>query len=74
MAKRCFKGRLLRLVAAAALGGTVFQLGSCDPVVRSTLLTGLETTSASLANTVISAFFISLQDDETDTATLTTTP
>jgi hypothetical protein len=45
-------------------------LSSCDPVVRQTLLTGLETTSSTLAQTFISAFFVSLTDDD---GTLTTT-
>ena len=72
MAIQGFRGRLLRLVTAAALGGTVFQLGGCDPTVRSTMLTGLETTTASLANTVISAFFVSLEDDDAGSTTLTT--
>ena len=71
MAKRGFNGRLLRWVAAIALGGSVFQLGGCDPLVRSTLLAGLETTTSSLASTVIQAFFVSLADDGTGTTGLT---
>ncbi len=72
MAKQGLKRRLLGLVTAAAMGGTLFQLGSCDPMVRTTLLTGLEQTTASLANTVITAFFVSLDDDATDSTGLTT--
>ena len=72
MAKRSINGRVRRWVMAVALGGSVFQLGSCDPTVRATLLTGLEVTSASLADTVIQAFFVSLQDDTTDSTSLTT--
>ena len=72
MAKRGFNRRLLTWVTAVALGGTVFQLGSCDPTVRSTLLGGLEATTATLANTVITAFFVSLQDDEGDLSSQTT--
>ena len=72
MAKRGFNRRLLTWVPAVARGGTVFQLGSCDPTVRSTLLGGLEATTATLANTVITAFFVSLQDDEGDLSSLTT--
>jgi hypothetical protein len=55
------------------IGGTVFQLGGCDPLVRQTLLTGLETTTSTLAQTFVTAFFVSLQDDDTSTQ-LTTTP
>ena len=72
MAKPGFKGRLLRWVTAAALGGTVFQLGSCDPTVRSTLLAGLEATTAHLTSTLVSAFFVRLQDDDSDSTALTT--
>jgi len=74
MATRGYKRRFLRLALSLAVGGSVFQLGSCDPAVRATLLTGLEQTTATLLNTVNSAFFISLQDDdETDSTSLTTT-
>ena len=72
MAKRGFNRRLLTWVTAVALGGTVFQLGSCDPTVRSTLLGGLESTTATLANTIITAFFVSLQDDDSGSGSLTT--
>ena len=58
------KRRFVRLVLCLAMGGTLFQLGSCDPTVRATLLTGLEQTTGTLLNTINSAFFISLQDDE----------
>jgi hypothetical protein len=57
---------------AIAMGGTAFQLSGCDPQVRSTLLTGLETTTQSLTAALISAFFLSLEDDAT-TGGLTTT-
>ncbi|MFH0982517.1 MAG: hypothetical protein V2A79_13410 [Planctomycetota bacterium] len=72
MVKRDFNGRWLRWVMAAALGGSVFQLGSCDPTVRTTLLAGLATTTTSLATTVIDAYFQSLQDEDTSTQALTT--
>lgn len=68
------KRRLVRLVMGLVVGGSMFQLGSCDPTVRATLLTGLEQTTATLLNTANSAFFISLQDDdeEADSGTLST--
>lgn len=68
------KRRLVRLVMGLVIGGSMFQLGSCDPTVRATLLTGLEQTTATLLNTANSAFFISLQDDdeEADSSTLST--
>ena len=75
MADRTLKRRLVRLAMSLVVGGSIFQLGSCDPSVRATLLTGLEQTTGTLLNTVNSAFFISLQDDEesADTTALTTT-
>ncbi len=63
MCKRNNRSRFLRLAAVVAVGGSAFQLSGCDPAVRGTILTGLEATTASLANTLISAFFISLEDD-----------
>ena len=74
MADRNLKRRIVRLALSLAVGGSLFQLGSCDPSVRATLLTGLEQTTGTLLNTVNSAFFISLQDDEEEAdSTLTTT-
>ncbi len=73
MARRNVRSRFVRLVMAAAVGGSAFQLGGCDPIVRDTLLIGLETTTTSLTNTLISAFFISLDDDDDTGAGLTTT-
>lgn len=75
MAARDIKRRLVKLALCLAVGGSMFQLGGCDPTVRATLLAGLEQTTGTLLNTVNSAFFISLQDDEepTDTGTLSTT-
>jgi len=75
MVKRGFKERCIRAAMALAVGGSLFQLGSCDPSVRATILTGLEQTTGTLLNTVNSAFFISLQDDEDEAGgtTLTTT-
>ncbi len=75
MADRSLKRRLVRLAMSLVVGGGICQLGSCDPSVRATLLTGLEQTTGTLLNTINSAFFISLQDDDEDSnaATLTTT-
>jgi len=74
MATRSVRTRLLRTAMALAIGGSVFQLSGCDPAVRSTLLTGLQTTTTSLSSALISAFFLSLQDNSSTTGTgLTTT-
>lgn len=72
MARRSLRQRIMRATATLLLGGSVFQLGQCDPVVRETLLAGLETTTGTLTQTFIAAFFASLADD--DDGGLTTTP
>ena len=64
MFKRVLIARVLRAMTAIAAGGTAFQLGNCDPGVRDVLLGGLQTTSTSLADTIIQAFFVSIQDEE----------
>ena len=69
MAKRGFRRRLLRVVAPVVVGGSLFQLGSCDPVVRDTLLAGLETTTEALTDTLIQVFFTGLADDESTSGT-----
>ena len=74
MAKRNLRTRLVRWTVAAAVGGSVFQLSGCDPNVRSAMLTGLQTTTTSLTNTLISAFFLSLADDDTSDGLTTTSP
>jgi hypothetical protein len=56
-----------------AVGGSAFQLSGCDPAVRSTLLDGLMTTTNSLSTALISAFFLSLEDDDAGSSDLTTT-
>lgn len=73
MAKRSFCGRVGKWLVVAAAGGSMVQISGCDPTVRSTLLEGLEATTNSLAQTLISAFFISLQDDTGTGDSLTTT-
>lgn len=64
MAKRSFCGRVGKWLLVAAAGGSIAQVSGCDPTVRTTLLTGLEATTNSLAQTLISAFFISLQNNQ----------
>ena len=73
MATRSLRTRLLRTAMTLAVGGSAFQLSGCDPEVRSTLLDGLLTTSTGLSTALISAFFLSLEDDAAGGAGLTTT-
>ena len=70
MVRRSFRGRMMRTAATILIGGSAFQLSGCDPTVRATLLDGLEATTGSLSAALISAFFLSLQDDD---GSLTTT-
>lgn len=66
--------RLCLRLAIVAAGGSIFALDGCDPTVKSTILTGLETASTGLADTFIQAFFLKLAtDDTTGTGTTTTT-
>ncbi len=75
MAKRGNRRMRGKALAALLMGGSVLQLGSCDPTVRSTLLTGLEATASTLTQTFITAYFTGLQDDVTGGSSgLTTTP
>ncbi len=73
MTKRSLRQRFTRAAMALAIGGSAFQLSGCDPSVRDTLLTGLESTTQTLSSAVISAFFLSLQDGDSGDS-LTTTP
>jgi len=67
MRNRSFGKRFMRTMMALAVGGSAFQLSGCDPSVRSSLLNGLSSTTTSLADTLIAAFFVSLQNDGTST-------
>ena len=78
MVNRGFRRRAFRFFAPVVIGGSMFQLGSCDPAVRDTLLAGLETTTEALTDTLIQVFFTGLRDDDSSsggggTAGLTTT-
>jgi len=81
MAKQSYWTRLVRATMVLAVGGAAFQLSGCDPAVRTQLLTGLQTTTQSLSTALISAFFLSMQDNSGTTGgttggstPLTTTP
>lgn len=63
----------MRMVCAVLVGGSAMQLSGCDPEVRSTLLDGLEATTASLSGALISAFFLTLEDEDDSAGGLTTT-
>jgi hypothetical protein len=68
MNKRNVWKRAMRATTILALGGTAFQLSGCDPQVRSTLLSGLQTTTTGLMTTLVSAFFLSLADDNSNSS------
>ena len=73
MSRKTYGQRLVRMVGAAARGGSIVQMSGCDPAVRDTLLVGLQSTTQSLSGALIDAFFISLDDDDGGTSGLTTT-
>jgi hypothetical protein len=72
MMKPGFRERFVRAAMALAVGGSAFQLGGCDTEVRQTVLTGLEATAQGVTSTLISAFFLSLQDDSSGDGLTTT--
>lgn len=74
MAKRRMRKRMLTLVAAATMGGAIFQFGACSPEVRGTLLDGLESSSTGLVSAFIAAFFDSIGDSGTSGDSSLTTP
>jgi hypothetical protein len=74
MKKPSLRTRFTRLAMAVMVGGSPLALSGCDPVVRDTVLGGLESTTTSLATTIIQAYFISLQEEGgDDSGSLTTT-
>ena len=64
MKKQSIRSRFVRTAMAFSIGGSAFALSGCDPAVRDTLLTGLETTTQSLSQALISAYFLTLQADD----------
>lgn len=63
MSKRSLPQRMMRFMAAVAIGGSAFQLSGCDSAVRETILTGLESTTQTLASSLVSAFFQTLSNN-----------
>ena len=49
-------------------GGFAAQLGGCDPTVRDTILTGVQTSLTGLVTAGINAFFMSLGESATSQA------
>jgi len=53
------------------VGGAVFAFSSCDPEVKSTMLSGVQTAVTGLVTTFIDAVFIILaRDDDTTSSTV----
>lgn len=73
MVKKSLRTRFMRSAMVLAVGGSAFQLTGCDPAVRSTLLDGLQATTSALSSALISAFFLSLEDDSSTTGGSTST-
>ncbi len=72
MTTRSFRKRCLKTAMALAMGGSAFQLSGCDPDVRQTVISGLQSTTIGLSAALITAFFQTL-DDDAATGGLTTT-
>ena len=53
-------------------GGPVLQLGGCDPTVKSTVLTGIQTSLTGLVTALINAFFQSLGTGASNASNATT--
>lgn len=54
--------KTLRWIPLFAGGLMLQNLGGCDPEVRNAVLTGIQTSLNGLITSIISAFFLSLQD------------
>ncbi len=63
MPKRGIRSRMLRLVMALTLSGSAISVRGCDPAVRDTLLSGIQTTANALADALVQTFFTSLQNN-----------
>ena len=57
------------------MGGAAMQinLSGCDPEVRSSILTGVQTSLTGLLTSILDAFFLSISGAATDTTNTTTT-
>lgn len=75
--KRSFLVRVVKskLIFPLLAGGISLQLSGCDPEVRDSILTGVQTSVTGLVTTMINAVFTSFQnaDDTTDTSGTTGT-
>lgn len=64
--KRFVKRNKRKLLVGLLAGGCIAQLFSgCDPTLRDTLLTGVQTSVTGLVSTVIDAFFKTLMSTST---------
>ena len=59
---KMFNNATRRLLALAA-GGMLPVLSGCDPTIRETLLTGIESATLSLVNAIVAAFFSGLLEE-----------
>lgn len=57
-------------LAISAVGGSTFVLEGCDPTVRDTVLSGVESSATSLFSSFIQAFFESLAAEDEGAATV----
>lgn len=59
---------------ALVLAGTItpLSLSGCDPTIRDTLLTGIQTSASTLLTSVLEAFFTALQNVATSQTAMST--
>lgn len=77
--KRSFLTRVVKskLIVPLMAGGIALQLGGCDPDVRTSILSGIQSSLTGLVNTVIGAVFTSLEnagDSSNSTGSSTSQP
>ncbi len=74
--KRSLISRVMtsKLIFPLLAGGTALQLGGCDPTVKDSILTGVQSSLTGLVTTVIGAFFTSLQNAGDTSGTSTSEP
>lgn len=62
--------RFWRMAAVFLGGGGLYVLDSCDPQVRSTILSGVQNAASGLAGTFIDALFLKLSEDDAAQASI----
>ena len=70
MKLRSYPRALRAGLLAIASGATAYQLSGCDPAVRDSVFSGLQSATVGLVTTFVNALFLAIQPS-TETATTT---